>query len=79
MLDVKKNYVEYLNHSKAQSKYSKQNFSYEKMVEKLESLLGNEVVNSKPVSVGLKLPKLKKVGQPQEAPKLKLPKLKKVE
>jgi len=48
-------------------------------VEKLESLLSNEVINSKPISVGLKLPKLKKAGQPQEAPKLKLPKLKKVE
>ena len=79
MLDVKKNYPKYLKKSKAQSKYSKANFSYEKMVQRLESILGNEVVNSKPVSVGLKLPKLKKVGQPQQAPKLKLPKLKKVE
>jgi glycosyltransferase involved in cell wall biosynthesis len=79
MVDIKKNYPEYLKYSKNQSKYSKDNFSYDKMVDSLKSILGNEVVNSKPVSVGLKLPKLKKVGQPQEAPKLKLPKLKKVE
>lgn len=77
MVDIKKNYVEYLKYSNNQAKYSKEHFSYSKMVDRLKTLLGKEVVSNKPVSVGLKLPKLKKVNEPA-APKIRLPKLKKV-
>ena len=75
--DIKKNYIQYLKRSQNHTKHSKDNFSFDKMVERIGELLGTEVVGSKPMSVGLKLPKLKKVGK-QEPPKLKLPKLKKV-
>tara|TARA_R110001606_G_scaffold352614_3_gene503017 strand:- start:102 stop:1430 length:1329 start_codon:yes stop_codon:yes gene_type:complete len=75
--DIKKNYIQYLKRSQNHTKHSKDNFSFDKMVERIGELLGTEVVGSKPISVGLKLPKLKKVGK-QEPPKLKLPKLKKV-
>jgi hypothetical protein len=77
MKDIKKNYVDYLKRSKNHTNYTADNFSFDKMVERISELLGTEVVGSKPMSVGLKLPKLKKVGT-QEPPKLKLPKLKKV-
>ena len=38
----------------------------------------NKNIPEFPKEVGLKLPKLKKVGEKQELPKLKLPKLNKV-
>ena len=47
------------------------------MVELLGSLLDESTIQVKPQTVGLQLPKLKKVEK-QETPKLKLPKLKKV-
>ena len=47
------------------------------MAEKLNALLPK--IEAAPKQVGLKLPKLKKVGDKQEVPKLKLPKLKKIE
>ena len=78
MLDVKKNYKKYLSQSKKYKTTIKNGFSFDSMIDKLEYLLRDGVIGQKPVSVGLKLPKLKKVEQPTEAPKLKLPKLKKV-
>jgi glycosyltransferase involved in cell wall biosynthesis len=78
MLDVKKNYQKYKKVSKKYSATIKNKFSFDRMIDRLDELLGKEVVNSKPMSVGLKLPKLKKIGQDKQPPKLKLPKLKKV-
>ena len=78
MLDVKKNYKKYKKVSKKYGATIKNKFSFDKMIDRLDKLLGKEVVNSKPMSVGLKLPKLKKIGQDKQPPKLKLPKLKKV-
>jgi len=77
MKDVFKNYKKYWEKSRKQTQYLKDNFSFDKMTEKLNSLLPK--VESAPQVQQLKLPKLKKVGTKQELPKLKLPKLKKIE
>ena len=78
MKDVFKNYKKYFEQSRKQTQYLKNNFSFNKMTEKLNSLLPK--VESAPQTQQLKLPKLKKIGETkQELPKLKLPKLKKVE
>ena len=73
--DVHKNYKTYLNRSRKQTQYVKDNFSLEKMSEIFNNIV-DEGLNNVPQQVGLKLPKLKKAGT--EMPKLKLPKLKKV-
>ena len=73
---VFKNYKQYLERSRKQTQYLKDNWSFDKMTEKLSSLLPK--VNQSPQITPLKLPKLKKVGVKQETPKLKLPKLKKI-
>ena len=75
--DVFKNYQKYLKLSRKQRKYSKDNFSFENMIDKLDNLLSDSILNEKPMSVGLKLPKLKKSNN-NDIPKLNLPKLKKV-
>ena len=72
MKDVFKNYKKYFQNSRKQTQYLKDNFSFDKMVEKLNTLLPK--VEASPQTQQLKLPKLKKV----ELPKLKLPKLKKI-
>ena len=78
MKDVFKHYKRYLGGSRKQTQYLKNNWSYDKMVEKLSTFLPK--VEQAPQTQQLKLPKLKKVGdKKQELPKLKLPKLKKVE
>ena len=78
MKDVLKNYKKYFEQSRKQTQYLKNNFSFNKMTEKLNSLLPK--VESAPQTQQLKLPKLKKIGETkQELPKLKLPKLKKIE
>jgi len=77
MKDVFKNYKKYWEKSRKQTQYLKDNWSFDKMTEKLNSLLPK--VESAPQVQQLKLPKLKKVGTKQELPKLKLPKLKKIE
>ena len=78
MKDVFKNYKKYFEQSRKQTQYLKNNFSFNKMTEKLNSLLPK--VESAPQTQQLKLPKLKKIGETkQELPKLKLPKLKKIE
>jgi glycosyltransferase involved in cell wall biosynthesis len=76
MKSVFKNYKQYLERSRKQTQYLKDNWSFDKMTEKLSSLLPK--VNQSPQITPLKLPKLKKVGVKQETPKLKLPKLKKI-
>ena len=78
MKDVFKNYKRYWEKSRKQTQYLKDNWSFDKMTEKLNSLLPK--VEAAPQVQTLKLPKLKKVGKSQqELPKLKLPKLKKIE
>ena len=77
--DMFGNYKSYLNLAKRQGYYSRTNFSFEKMKEKLGKVL-EDTTFSIPQQVELKLPKLKKVNVDKvELPKLKLPKLKKVE
>ena len=78
MKDVFKNYKNYWEKSRKQTQYFKDNWTFDKMVEKLNQLM--PVVQQKPEVQQLKLPKLKKIGNTnQETPKLKLPKLKKIE
>ena len=77
MKDVFKNYKRYLEKSRKQTQYLKDNWSFDKMTEKLNTLLPK--VEAAPQTQTLKLPKLKKVEPKQELPKLKLPKLKKIE
>lgn len=73
-----KNYKNYLSLSRKHRKYSKDNFSFDKMIELLGSLLDESKIKSKPKAVGLKLPTLKKVNKPSEDVGISLPKLKKV-
>ena len=77
MKDVFKHYKKYFEKSRKQTQYIKDNWSFDKMTEKLNSLLPK--VEAAPQVQQLKLPKLKKVEKKQELPKLKLPKLKKIE
>ena len=78
MKDVFKNYKQYWEKSRKQTQYLKDNWSFDKMTEKLTSLLPK--IEAAPQVQQLKLPKLKKIGKTKpELPKLKLPKLKKVE
>ena len=77
MKDVFKNYKRYLEKSRKNTQYLKDNWSFAKMTEKLNTLLPK--VEAAPQTQTLKLPKLKKVEPKLELPKLKLPKLKKIE
>ena len=78
MKDVYKHYKKYIENSRKQTKWLKENFSQDKMTEILKSYVDriNVVVNTP-----LQLPKLKKIGDnsPSELPKLKLPKLQKID
>ena len=78
--DVYKNYKNYIHKAKQQGNFAKENFSFDKMKEKIGTILEENVVAA-PKQVQLQLPKLKKVGGDSkfELPKLKLPKLQKVE
>jgi len=76
MKDVFKHYKKYHEKSRKQTQYIKDNWTFDKMTEKLNTLLPK--VEAAPQMQTLKLPKLKKIGG-QEPPKLKLPKLKKIE
>ena len=59
MQDMFKNYKKYLEKSRKHRQYTKDRFTFEKMAELLDSYLGD--VDSKPQTVGLTLPKLKKI------------------
>ena len=74
------NYKDYKEKAKRQGYQSRNNFSFDKMKEKIDEILSKKVPNI-PKQVSLTLPKLKKIGEnpKTELPKLKLPKLKKVE
>ena len=77
MKDVFKHYKKYLEKSRKNTQYLKDNFSFNKMTEKLNLLLPK--IDASPQIQELKLPKLKKLGETkQELPELKLPKLKKI-
>ena len=76
MKDIFKHQKQYFEKSRKQTQYLKDNWSFDKMVEKLSTLLPK--LEAAPQTQPLKLPKLKKVGAKKETPKLKLPKLKKI-
>jgi glycosyltransferase involved in cell wall biosynthesis len=78
MKDVFKNYKTYLEKSRKTYHHMKTNFSFEKMKEKIDSILTSRIPEF-PKQVGLVLPKLKKVGETTEPMKITLPKLKKIE
>jgi glycosyltransferase involved in cell wall biosynthesis len=61
--DVFENYKKYLEKAKRQGHYSRTNFSYDKMKEKLDSLL-NKHTPPLPVKTQLVLPSLKKIQLP---------------
>ncbi len=76
--DTHKKYKDFIPNSRRQATYAKENFSFDKMKEKLGNILNENVVEA-PKQVELKLPKLKKIGGDKtELPKLKLPKLQKI-
>jgi glycosyltransferase involved in cell wall biosynthesis len=78
MKELAKKYKEYFKISRKQTQYLKDNWSFDKMVEKLDNLLPK--VEAAPQNMALNLPKLKKIGKKEaKLPELKLPKLKKVE
>jgi len=76
MKDVFNHYKKYIEKSRKQTQYIKDNFSFDKMGELINNFMPK--VGAAPQIQQLKLPKLKKVDKPI-LPKLKLPKLKKVE
>ena len=61
--DIFENYKEYVDGGKRQAYHSKQNFSFEKMTEKMEEYLSR--VPEFPKQVTLKLPQLKKIELPK--------------
>ena len=74
MKDIFKHYKKYWENSRKQTQYMKDNFSFDKMTEKLSALLPK--LEAAPQVQQLKLPKLKKVGSTPS--KIQLPKLKKL-
>jgi len=78
MRDVMDNYKNYLNTAKRQAYVSRTDFSLQKMSEKFCEYVDSGI-NNVPKQVQLQLPKLKKIGETTEAPKITLPKLKKIE
>lgn len=83
MKDIYKNYKKYIENSRKQTKWLKENFSYGKMTEVLKEYMDEiKVAVNIPLQLPkLQLPKLKKIDKEtkSEQPKLKLPKLKKIE
>jgi len=72
--DVYGNYKFWLERAKRQGYFSRTNFSFEKMRDKIEKILEDNILISN--HVPLKLPKLNKIDIGKESPKVKLPKLK---
>ena len=77
MKDVVKHYKKYFEKSRKQTQYLKDNWTFDKMVEKINEFMPK--VEAAPQMQTLNLPKLKKKTVKTELPKLKLPKLKKIE
>ena len=63
--DVFENYKNYIDKAKRQAYKSKNEFSWNKMLEKLDNLL-TQYIPEFPQEVGLKLPKLKKIEFPKK-------------
>ena len=59
MKDVFKHYKKYLEKSRKQTQYLKDNWSFDKMVEKLDTLLPK--IEAAPQTQQIQLPKLKKI------------------
>jgi len=76
MKDVFKHYKKYFESSRKQTQYLKDNWSFDKMVEKINNFMPK--IEPAPKNVDIKLPKLKKIGDNIEQSKTKLPKLKKI-
>jgi glycosyltransferase involved in cell wall biosynthesis len=76
--DMMENYKNYTDNAKRQSYLSKTQFSINQMSAMFCNIV-EESLNTMPKQVQLQLPKLKKVGETTDAPKITLPKLKKVE
>ena len=78
MKDVYKHYKKYIENSRKQTKFLKENFSQDKMTEVLKGHMDNVKVV---INTPLQLPKLKKISKDTkpELPKLKLPKLQKID
>jgi glycosyltransferase involved in cell wall biosynthesis len=78
MKDVFNHYKKYIEKSRKQTQYIKDNFSFDKMGELINNFMPK--IEAAPQMQQLQLPKLKKINnKPPEIPKLKLPKIKKVE
>ena len=75
---IVENYKTYKEKAKRQGFQSRSTYSFDKMKEKIDSILSNKIPEF-PKHVNLNLPKLKKIGdnQNQKSP-LNLPKLKKI-
>lgn len=76
--DMTENYKNYLDKAKTQAHLSRSSFSFDQMASLFCDMV-DSAVSTIPKQVQLQLPKLKKVGETAEAPKITLPKLKKVE
>lgn len=76
--DVVDNYKTYLNTAKRQAYVSRTDFNLDKMSSQFIEYV-DKGISSTPQQVQLQLPKLKKLGESNGAPKLQLPKLKKIE
>jgi hypothetical protein len=63
--DVFENYKNYTEKAKRQAFYSKTNFSWEKMKEKLDNILSTTIPEF-PKEVALKLPTIKKIELPKK-------------
>jgi glycosyltransferase involved in cell wall biosynthesis len=72
MKDVFKDYKKYWEKSRKQTQYLKDNWSFDKMVEKLNTLLPK--VEAAPQMQPLNLPKLKKIGKINRITKIKITK-----
>ena len=79
MKAVYENYDKYLELSRKNRKYAKDNFTFDMMTQKLLEYLDKWGADSAPQQLQLQLPKLKRVGEENEPPKITLPKLKKVD
>jgi glycosyltransferase involved in cell wall biosynthesis len=73
--DVYKHYKKYVENSRKQTKFLKDNFSQDRMTEVLKGYMDQINVA---VNIPLQLPKLKKAESSSKLPELKLPKLKTV-
>ena len=74
------NYSKYVIRGKKLSIKNQTKFSLDAMTKRFEEILDKHLpkFEEPPKSVDLQLPKLKKIGEVKEKPKVELPKLKKV-